>query len=155
MEMRNAKIETSVQRIRTPWHLWFIGLFFIFLYTNGIYDYFMMRGHNEAYYSAKNYGEAVFVYFTNYPMLPLIFWTINVFSGLIAPILLLIRSRLAVQVSLISSVSILCQEFITFAFMDRWNTLGPWISLFDIGILITTFGLFIYCRSMNKRGVLR
>lgn len=41
------------------------------------------------------------------------------------------------------------------AFMDRWNILGPWISLFDIGILILTFGLFFYCRVMTRRGVLK
>ncbi len=87
--------------------------------------------------------------------MPLVFWTLNVFSGLMAPILLHIRSRWAVQVALVSSVSILALELITFAFMDRWNILGPWISLFDIGILILTFGLFFYCRVMTRRGVLK
>lgn len=65
MNKRNAGDETT-GRARAPWHLWFIGLFFIFIYANGIYDYFMMLGHDPAYYRAKGYGQAVFEYFTDY-----------------------------------------------------------------------------------------
>ncbi|RCX18605.1 hypothetical protein DFP94_106139 [Fontibacillus phaseoli] len=155
MNKGNLRFKTAIQRIGTPWHLWLIGLFFIFVYANGIYDYFMMFGYNEAYYSTKNYGANVFEYFTDYPTVPLIFWTLNVFCGLIAPILLLIRSRWAVQTSLISAISIFALELTTFAFMDRWHVLGPWISFFDIGILVMTVGLFIYCSLMKRRGVLR
>ncbi|GIO86159.1 hypothetical protein J25TS5_30910 [Paenibacillus faecis] len=155
MNRTNAKWETAVQRTRAPWHLWLTGLFFLFVYANGIYDYFMVLGHNEAYYSAKNYGAAVFDYFTDYPAVPLICWTLNVFTGLIAPILLLLHSRWAVPVSLISALSILGLEGITFAFMGRWHVLGPWISLFDIWILAMTFGFYFYCRVLKQRGVLR
>lgn len=156
MEKQNARIETSHEhRIRTPWHLWFIGLFFIFLYAYGVYDYFMMLGHNSAYYSSKNYGEAVFTYFTDSPLLPAIFWTVNISSGLIAPILLLFHTHWAVPGALISAICLLCLDFLTFGFRDRWHVLGPWISLFDIAILLMTFGLFLYCRAMAKRGVLR
>lgn len=154
MNKRNAGDETT-GRARAPWHLWFIGLFFIFIYANGIYDYFMMLGHDPAYYRAKGYGQAVFEYFTDYPAIPLILWTLNIFFGLIAPLLLICRSRWALQASLISALSILGLELITFSFMDRWHVLGPGISLFDIGILVATFGLFFYCRLMKKQGVLR
>ncbi|TCP99840.1 hypothetical protein EDD79_103228 [Serpentinicella alkaliphila] len=60
----------------------------------------MMLSHNEAYYNSQGYGLDVFEYFTDYPILPLVFWTINVGSGLIAPVLLLFRSRWAVLVAL-------------------------------------------------------
>lgn len=155
MKKLNSKLENSLeQRIKAPCHLWLIGLFFIFLYANGIYDCFMMLGHNSAYYSSKNYGEAVMVYFTDYPLLPLIFWIAHLVSGLIAPTLLFFRSHWAVQVSLISAISIILQEFLTFVFRNRLYVLGPWISLFDIAIMLMTLGLFIYCKAMAKRGVL-
>ncbi|UNC92333.1 hypothetical protein [Candidatus Contubernalis alkaliaceticus] len=141
-------------RIKVPWHFWLIGLFFVFIYAIGAYDYFMMLGLNEAYYSYNNFGKGVYAYFTNYPMLPLIFWTTNIFSGIVAPILLFFRLRWAVQASFISVVSIMLLQFITFGFMDRWNVFGTWLSLFDIVIMLTTFGFFLYCRAMAKRGVL-
>lgn len=150
------KTETSFKhQIRTPWHLWFIAIFFIFLSSQGVYDYFMTLGLNSDYFSSQNYGEAHITYFTNYPIVPAAFWTIGISSGLIAPILLLFRLRWAVQVALISVVSQLCLDILTFGFRGRWQVFGPWISLFDILILLLTFGLFLYCRSMSARGVLR
>src|SRR5699024_10262081 len=87
-----------------PWHLWFIALFFIFVYANGVYDYFMMLGHNMDYYEAKGFGEETYKYFTNYPIGLLVFWTTNILCGITSPILLLFLSRLTVCVSFISSV---------------------------------------------------
>lgn len=115
----------------------------------------MMLGHNEAYYSSKNYGEAVYAYFTDYPLVPLICWTINIGTGFTAPIFLMARSRFSIALALTSFISIVFLESITFAFMDRWNVLGAGISLFDIGILASTFGLYVYCRFMRRHGVLR
>jgi hypothetical protein len=149
------KMEKQKTRIKTPWHLWFIGLFFIFLNGVGVYDYFMMLGHNPAYYSSLNLGEAVFTYFTDYPISFKIFWIINLSSGLIASILLLFRNRWAVPVALICVSSLIILDVLTFGFRDRWHVFGPWLSLFDIAILLMMFGLFLYCRMMIKRGVLR
>ncbi|OEF96663.1 hypothetical protein [Desulfuribacillus alkaliarsenatis] len=141
-------------RFRGPWSLWFIGILFLFLYAYGVYDFVMMLGHNVEYYSSNNYGDEVFEYFTDYPVLTLMLWIINIVSGVIAPILLLFRSRWAVMMALISAISILILQFITFAFMNRWNVFGPWVSLFDIAIMLMTFGLFVYCKAMAKRDVL-
>lgn len=140
--------------IKTPWHLWLIALFFIFIYAYGIYDYFMMLGHNADYYNSKNYGEAVHKYFTNYSVVPLILWTINIFGSMIASVLLLFRNRWVVWIALISAVSMLILEAITFAFKNRWEVLGPFISMFDLGLLIITWAFFFYCRYLLKRGIL-
>jgi len=149
-------VKTSNQHgAKLPWHLWLIGLFFIFIYTNGIYDYFMMLGHNVDYYNSKHYGKAVFEYFTNYPLMFLILYTTNIFCGLIAPILLLFRTRWAVHAAFVSAVSMLCLDVLTFALRNRWNVFGPWISLFDIALLIMTWGFFFYCRGVAKRGGLK
>lgn len=156
--MKNIRIKdksTAEHSSRVPWHIWLMGLLFAFIYSYGIYDYFMMLGLNSDYYNSKNFGESVYEYFTDYPIVPLVFWTINVFSGLIASILLLFRSRLAMRAAFVSSVSMLCLQVLTFAFMNRWNVLGPWISLFDFALLILTFALFYYCRELLKRGVLQ
>jgi len=77
---------------KTPWHLWLIALFFIFIYANGVYDYFMMLGHNQDYYNSKNYGEAVYKYFTNYPVVLLFLWAINIFGSMIASVALVSHS---------------------------------------------------------------
>lgn len=138
-----------------PWHLWVVAVFFILLNAAGMYDYFMILELNEAYFSAQNFETAQISYFTDYPLLPRIFWTIGVVSGLVAPILLLLRTQWSVWLALLSATSRFCLAFITFGFMNRWNVFGLWLSLFDISVLLMTFGLYLYCHRMAARGVLQ
>ncbi|WP_427181599.1 hypothetical protein [Paenibacillus sp. TC-CSREp1] len=140
---------------KAPWHLWVIAGIFLFIYANGVYDYFMMLGLNEDYYTSKNYGEAVKNYFSDYPIIPLILYTINIFSGVLAPCFLLLRLRWAVLLAGLSAYSILGLEFITFTWMNRWNILGAAVSMFDIFILLLTFAMYLYCKNLLRRRVLR
>src|SRR5699024_9531954 len=138
-----------------PWYLWFIALFLIFVYANGVYDYFMMLGHNMDYYEAKGLGEETYKYFTNYPIGLLVFWTTNILCGITSPILLLFRSRLTVCVAFISAVSLFLLDAIGFMFCDRWEAVGTFLSLFDIGLLILTWIFYFYCRYLKKKGILK
>lgn len=115
----------------------------------------MMLGLNPDYYTANDFGEAVYAYFTNYPPLPAIFWTLNVSCGLIAPILLLFHKRWAVGFAFVAAFASLFLAVITFGFMERWQVLGTFISLFDLSILLLTFGFFLYAKSMAKKQVLK
>lgn len=143
------------QSEQTPWHLWLVAVFFILLSVAGAYDYLMLLDLNEAYFDAQNWGNSQITYFTDYPLLPRIFWTINIGSGLVAPTLLLLRSRWAEWLALIYVASQVCLLLITFGFMNRWNMLGPQMATFDILITLMMFGLYLYCRRMSARGTLR
>lgn len=156
MEKKNTQVKVSTEhRVKTPWHLWVMGLFFIFIFANGVYDYFMMLGHNVDYYNSKHYGEAVVKYFTNYPKLCLLFYTLNVFCGLISSILLLFKTKWAMRCAFVSAVSMICLDILTYTFRNRWNVFGTAISVFDIALLLMTCGFFFYCRVLTKRGVLK
>lgn len=140
---------------RAPWHLWGIGGTFLLLYVGGMYDYFMMLNHNEAYYTSKGFGEHVHEYFANYPLPLLVLWTLNIFSAPIAAILLLTRQRQAEIVALLSAASVVILEFTTFTFRDRWSVLGPWVSLFDLIIVAGgTCGSYLYCQWLRARNIL-
>ncbi|WP_323173615.1 hypothetical protein [Natrialba sp. PRR66] len=140
---------------KTPWHLWVVAVFFLLLNAVGLYDYIMILELNEAYFNAQNWGDAHLAYFTDYPLLPRIFWTTGIVSGVVAPILLLLRIRWTVWLAFISATTRACLAVITFGFMNRWDVFGPWLSLFDISILLMTVGFYLYCRRMAARGVLR
>lgn len=131
---------------KRPWHLWIAALIMIFIYANGIFDIFMMLGHNTNYYQARGYGEAVYQYFTDYPLVPLIFWMINLATGFLAGIFLLFRPSRAKQLAFVSALSMALLQLITFGFMDRWNILGTYISLFDLALLLITISFYSYCR---------
>jgi hypothetical protein len=144
-----------VVRTRPPWHLWVVGLFFVLLYSAGAYDHVMTRRHDAAYLASQNYEDAQIAYFTDYPIVPAVFWTVAVWGAVIASMLLLFRSRWATRVVFVALISQLCLDVVTFAFMDRWQTLGPRLALLDGAVLVLTLGLLLYRRAMSVRDVLR
>ena len=153
MVVRRGPVRAT--NIRPPWHLWVVGLFFILLYGAGAYDYVMTHRHDAAYFASQNYDAGQIAYFTDYPVVPAVFWTLAVWGGLAAAMLLLFRSRWATRVVLVALISQVCLDVVTFAVMDRWQNLGPLLALLDGVVLLLTLGLLLYCRAMSARDVLR
>jgi hypothetical protein len=143
------------RRAATPWHPWVVGIFFLALYGVGARDYVLSLTLDTEYFDAQGYGPFQVAYFADYPVVPAICWTINILGGLVASLLLLLRSRWAVHATLVCAVAQLCLLVLTFGFRDRWNVFGPRLSLFDIGIWVITLGLWLYSRAMRVQGVLR
>ncbi len=155
MKNTNEMMTTTEVRIETPWHLWFIGVLFLLIYSIGVYDFLMVHINNMDYLNSLNVKGDVIAYFTDYPLVFSVFWTINILGGLIAVVLLMFRNKWAVWVVLIATISKLCLDILTFAFLDRWDVFGPLTSLIDVTILLMTSGLFFYCWTLLKRGVLK
>lgn len=129
---------------------WVIVLFVVFMYSMGIYDFPMMLSHNANYYASHGYGSEVVTYFTNYPIYFLILWITNLFFGFLAPIVLIFNARIAKYFALISVVADTALLIFTFAFRDRLRVLGVSVAIFDILILLMTFGFYMYCRHIEK-----
>lgn len=132
------------KNVRYSWHLLLTVALFLFLYGIAVYDYIMTVGHNQGYFEYLRYNRAVIDYFTNYPLVLLIFWTINVFGGIATLLLMLMRKEIAFYFSLATFVSMFLLDIITFAFRNRWNVIGAQTSAIDILMLILTLGLCIY-----------
>lgn len=138
----------------TPWHLWMVGLLLLLVNGIGAYDYVQTRRHNVGYFEYQGYGPAQIQYFSDYPVVPLVFWTVNIVSGLAAVVFLLLRSRWAVATAAAATISRMCLQVVTFGFMDRWNILGARLGATDIGVLVLTAVLWWYCLVMRRRSVL-
>jgi hypothetical protein len=137
--------------IRYSWHLLFISGLFLFLYGIAVYDYLMTVTHNQDYFEYLRYDQAVIDYFTNYPSLPLVFWTINVFIGVLTPVLMLMRKAIAFYASVVAFVAMLLLDVITFGFRDRWNVIGARASSLDLLMLLLTFGLCLYTHFLFRK----
>lgn len=140
---------------RAPWHIWIVGTLFVLLNLGGAYDYVMALSENADYFREQNYSSEQIQYFTDYPVLPAIFWTIGVWGGLLAAILLLLRTRWALPVAITGLLGQVVLDILTYGFRDRWQILGPRLGLFDLGVLLLTAGFVIYCRTLASRGILR
>ncbi|ASR33762.1 hypothetical protein BAY61_00800 [Prauserella marina] len=152
--MENADSARKSTRHKTPWHLWAAGIAMLALYLAGARDYLSLLEPNVDYIHSQGWGDDAIAYFTDYPLVIKIIWTINVVAGLIAPVLLFFRSRLAVAVALTAISAQVVLMLITFAFLDRWAALGAFTNLWDVGIALLTLAFWWYCRTMLKRSVL-
>ncbi len=155
MKNKNEMKASTEDRVETPWHLWLIVVLFVLIYSIGVYDFLMVHTNNMDYLNSLNVKGDVIAYFTGYPLVFSVFWTINILGGLIAAFLLMLRNKWAVWAALIATISKFCLDILTFAFLNRWDVFGPLTSLIDVTILLMTSGLFFYCRVLLKRGVLK
>ena len=132
------------KNVRYSWHLLLIVAVFLLLYGIALYDYMMTVSHNQGYFQYLGYNQTVIDYFTNYPLVLLIFWTINVFGGIVTLLFMLMRKEIAFYFSVATFVSMFLLDFITFFFRNRWDTIGAEASAIDILVLILTLGLCVY-----------
>ena len=139
------------KNVRYSWHLLLIVSLFLFLYGIAVYDYIMTVSHNQSYFDYLRYNQAVIDYFTNYPLVLLIFWTVNVFGGIVTLLLMLTKKEIAFYFSVATFVSMFLLDFITFGFRNRWNVIGTKTSITDILMLILTLGLCIYNYFLFKK----
>ncbi|NKY58797.1 hypothetical protein [Nocardia flavorosea] len=142
-------------RRSAPWHLWIVAALFLLLNLGGVYDYVMALSENADYFRSQNYDSQQIRYFTDYPLLPAVFWTIAIWGALVAALLLLLRSRWVLPVAITALAGQIVLDILTFGFRDRWQILGPRLAMFDLVVLLLTTGFVIYCRTLASRQILR
>lgn len=94
-------------------------------------------------------------YFKNYPLIFNILWTLNVFGGLVAAILILIRTKWALTAAFVTVLSKFLLDILTFSFRNRWDVFGPQIAIGDLIVLIISIGFYFYCLKLNRRGIFK
>lgn len=133
------------------WYGVIFALLILFLYMMGTYDIFMMLSHNEAYYAKQGYGQIVAAYFTDYPVVGLIFWIGNLACGLLSPILYLCRRTCAEKIAMASFICDFVLIILGVAFRNRLAVFGPNIFCFDLFILFITLLFAVFLHSQGKK----
>lgn len=142
------------QPARRPWHLWLVTVTFFALNVGGARDYALILSQNTDYI-LQNFGPGGVGYFTDYPVVLRLLWTLNIAGGLIAPLLLVARRSWSVPVAVVAAGAQILLLLITFTFRDRWQVLGNLTSWFDIGVGAIAVFFGWYCWLMYRRGVLQ
>ena len=142
--------------VKTPWHLWAVGVVSLLWNGFGAYDFIMTNTQGEAYMRASGMTQPMIDYFNAMPTWMYVPWTLGVWGAVLGSILLLARNRLAVWAfvaSLLGAVGSLLfglmnpmPELPEAMAMMKWM---PWF------IVVVAAFLAWYARSMAKKGVLR
>lgn len=139
--------------VKTPWHLWVVGL--LALAWNGFagYDFIMTLTKGVEYMSDYFNPEQV-AYFTSMPTWTIAPWAAGVWGGVLGALLLLLRSRWAFHLFALSVLGVATS--IVYAYSNGWAALGGTNGVIMWG-MIAAIALFLlwYARMMSKKGVLR
>jgi hypothetical protein len=144
---------------RAPAHLWIVGILSLLWSCFGSYDYLMTRMRNVDYLASAMPGvdpKATLAWVDGFPMWAQIGWGLGVWMGLLGSILLLIRSRWAVWsygLSLVGAILGLGYQ-ITMA-PPLAGAEGPMMTVLPAIVILLAVFLFLYARTMEKKGVLR
>jgi len=141
--------------MKTPWHLWLVGIVALFWNAGGAFDYTMTQTRNENYMS--NFTPEQLEYFYGFPTWVVTVWAIAVWAAVLGSVLLLMRNRLAIWAFTVSLLGMAANMVWSFALSGTSMTkaMGPEATWFSVAIALVAIALLWYARHMKIRGVLR
>lgn len=140
--------------MRTPWHLWLIGIVSLIWNGGGAYDYLMTQLGIEPYLNMLNEAQLAFL-----EAVPAWFdaaWAIGVWGSVLGALLLLSRSRLASVAYGLSALGMVV-AFLYSMFIASPSALevnGPMGLAFSGVVFVLILLQMLYARAMTRRGVL-
>lgn len=139
--------------VKTPWHVWAVGVAGVLWNSIGALDYVMTQTRNEGYMSAFTPAQLSFFY--GMPTWAVATWAIAVWGGVLGAVFLLLRKSLAVWIFLISFLAMLITTFRNYVLSNGMEVSGDAFSLiFTAVIFVIALGLYLYSVLMQRRGVL-
>mgnify|MGYP001366416146 FL=1 len=139
--------------MRTPWHLWVVGIVSLLWNAFGAFDYLMTRTGAE-WYVANLTPEQV-AHLNAYPLWVDIAWPLGVWGALLGSIGLLLRKGWAVWMFGISLIGLLFSTIYNFVLTDGAAAMGGTpIVIMNIVIWAIAILLLVYANAMRNRGVL-
>ncbi len=141
--------------MKTPIHLWVVGVFAVIWNFGGVYDYIMTQTNNEAYLAMLTDAQRAFL--DQGPVWFGAAWAIGVWFSMLGALLLLLRSRFAGSAFAISFAGLIASTVYSFAIADpsSMDLMTPGQAVFTAAIYIVLLLLWLYARAMTRRGVLR
>ena len=147
---------TDTMTVKTPWHLWVVGVISLLWNGFGGYDFIQTTTRGEAYFRESGFDQAMIDYFNAIPNWVYVPWTLGVWGGVLGSLLLLLRSKWAVPVFALSLLGALVN--VVHGKMDPMPPLPPEMAAMAyMPYVIVVIALFLlwYAWAQRKKGVLR
>jgi hypothetical protein len=141
--------------LKTPWHLWIIGVLSLLWNAAGAFDFTMTQMRTPAYMSSFTPDQLN--YFYGFPSWVVLSWGLGVWAALLGSVLLLARSGHAVLVFALSFLGMVATSSYSYLLsgVDVGALIGPIATWFSLLVMVVGLGLIVYARAMRRRGVLR
>lgn len=142
----------NAMTVRTPWHLWVVGAVALLWNGYGGFDYIMTQTQNAGYLA--QFTEEQRAYFQSFPMWMEAVWAIGVWGGVLASVLLLLRSKWAFP-AFAASLIAFAISVVYGQLSGAGDIMGPMGMIFSAVIFLLGLGFVMYSRMMARKGVLR
>ena len=141
--------------IKTPWHLWLVGVIAVLFNAIGAFDYVMSMAQGGSYMASAGMTPAQIAHYQEMPIWMIAVWTIGVWGAMLGSVLILLRHKLAVPVFAVSLAAFLVSLIYTYVLTDGGEIMGGQMAI--ASVVITALLLFFmwYSWLMTKRNVLR
>ena len=141
--------------MKTPIHLWIVGVISLLWNAGGAYDYTMTQTRSAAYLDMLTAEQVDYI--QSAPVWFDAFWAIGVWFGVIGSLLLLLRSRFAGGAFALSLLGLLGASIYSFGLAEpsALDIGGLFAGVFSAAIAVSLILFWLYARVMTRRGVLR
>lgn len=148
----NTNTRIFSDRAPTPWHLWVIGVLTLLWNAMGAFDFVATQIQLEGYMDA--FSQEQLDYFYSFPTWVTVAWAIAIWSAVFGSLALLLRSRFAYPLFLISLLAMVVTSVYNFGLSSGAEIMGTTGMVFSAVIALVSILLVIYSRAMVKRRVL-
>ena len=140
--------------MKTPWHLWLIGVIALLFNAIGVFDFVMSMAQGATYQASAGMTPEQIAHYQQMPGWMTLVWAVGVFGAFGASILLLMRRKLALPVFVLSLAAFLVSLLYTYVLTNGGAVMGQQMAITSAviaGLLVFFAG---YSRFMGVRGVL-
>jgi hypothetical protein len=141
--------------VKTPWHLWLIGVIAVLFNFIGVFDFVMSMAQGAEYQASAGMTPNQIAHYQAMPSWMIVVWAVGVFGAFLASILLLLRRKLAFPIFIISLVAFLNSVLYNYVLTDGSAVLGQDMMIASAVIAALLVFFIGYASLMKKRGVLR
>ena len=141
--------------IKTPWHLWLVGVVAVLFNSIGVFDFVMSMTQGEAYMAGAGMTPAQIDHYQTMPAWMTVVWAVGVFGAFAGSVLILLRNKLAWPVLAVSLAAFLLSLVHTYVLTDGGKIMGQQMAITS-AVIAGLLAFFIwYARRMVRQGVLR
>ena len=141
--------------MKTPWHLWLIGVIALLFNAIGVFDFVMSMAQGATYQASAGMTPDQIAHYQLMPGWMTLVWAVGVFGAFLASILLLLRRKLALPVFVLSLAAFLVSLLYTYVLTNGGAVMGQQMAIMSAVIAGLLVLFSAYSRFMGVRGVLR
>lgn len=138
---------------KTPLQLWIIGVLALLWNSVGAFDYLATQLQLASYMS--QFSAEQLEYFHSIPVWAVSAWAIAVWFAVLGSLALLLRSRRALALFVISLLAMIASTVNSFLLSNGLEIMGSGGAIFSAVIFVIGVLLVGYSKAMSRRGVLR